>query len=73
MPSGSASDQAAYLAEYRKNNPQYVAEQKMRQRARGRALVQLAALHPAEYNRLLAKELQKEKEKARDHKPDQPR
>jgi hypothetical protein len=49
-----------YMAEYRKNHPQYMAEQKKRQRARNRADIRLRAEYPAQWSALLKEELKKE-------------
>ena len=50
-----------YLREYRRGNPERRARDGVYNRARGKALTQLAARHPADYLRLLDAALERER------------
>ena len=53
-------DRAAYMREWRRAHPEYVAENRRQLRARHRAQVRLSALFPETFADLLAEELAKE-------------
>lgn len=50
-------DRAAYMREYRRANPDYVAEMQRRTSAREKALRELGRRHPEELEELTKKEL----------------
>lgn len=50
----SNSGRAAYMRQFRKDNPDYVARQKKQQKARERALMDVANLHPTQYAMFLS-------------------
>ncbi|MCL2729306.1 MAG: hypothetical protein FWE15_04690 [Actinomycetia bacterium] len=50
-------DRAGYMRAYRARRPGYTERERLRSAARARALRDLARLHPADYQRLLASHL----------------
>lgn len=54
---GSGFDFNAYMREYRKKNPDYVAEMKRRDKARLKALRELGRRHPEELEQLTREHL----------------